>query len=51
MGDCQTGLWSRDTPKGANGYYGDLSYDTLVDTSAVILTTDGLSGRDVFGAK
>ena len=50
-GDCQTGLWSRDTTKGTNGYYGNLSYDTLVDTSAVILTTDGLLGRDVFGKK
>ena len=50
-GDCQTGLWSRDTNKGANGYYGQISYDNLVNTSAVILTTDGLSGRDVFGAK
>jgi prepilin-type N-terminal cleavage/methylation domain-containing protein len=50
-GECQTGLWSRDTPKGANGYYGSCSYDTLVDTSAVILTTDGASGRDYFGAK
>ncbi|MHC4245702.1 MAG: hypothetical protein ACYSUU_02760, partial [Planctomycetota bacterium] len=50
-GQCQTGLWSRDTPKGANGYYGNLSYDTLVDTSAVILTTDGAAGRDYFGAK
>ncbi|MFB0985383.1 MAG: hypothetical protein QMB94_03735, partial [Phycisphaerales bacterium] len=48
---CETGLWSRDTPKGANGYYGECAYDTLVNTSAVILTTDGLYGRDVAGAK
>ncbi|MDG1977899.1 MAG: prepilin-type N-terminal cleavage/methylation domain-containing protein [Phycisphaerales bacterium] len=50
-GQCQTGLWSRDTQWGANGYYGELSYDTLVDTSFHVLTTDGITGRDVMGAK
>jgi prepilin-type N-terminal cleavage/methylation domain-containing protein len=49
-GTCQTGLWSRDTPLGQNGYYGNLSYDTLVDTSAGILTTDGAQGRDTIGS-
>lgn len=46
LGDCQTGLWSRDTQYGANGYYGEYSYDTLVATSYHILTTDGIRGRD-----
>ena len=50
-GECQTGLWSRDTQWGANGYYGEYSYDTLVNTSYHVLTTDGLFGRDVMGAK
>ncbi|MFM1833584.1 MAG: hypothetical protein RLZZ461_1900 [Planctomycetota bacterium] len=46
QGDCQYGLWNRDTQYGANGYYGDTSYDTLVNTSYHILTTDGIAGRD-----
>ena len=50
-GQCQTGLWSRDTQWGANGYYGELSYATLVNTSFHVLTTDGITGRDVMGAK
>ena len=50
-GQCQTGLWSRDTQWGADGYYGELSYDTLVNTSFHVLTTDGITGRDVMGAK
>ena len=50
-GECQTGLWSRDTPSGQNGYYGEYSYDTIVNTSYHILTTDGIRGRDVIGAK
>ena len=50
-GECQTGLWSRDTPNGQAGYYGDYSYDTIVSTSYHILTTDGIQGRDVIGAK
>ena len=50
-GSCQTGLWSRDTPNGANGYYGEFSYDTIVDTSYHVFTVDGIVGRDVLGAK
>ena len=50
-GQCQEGLWSRDSPLGVNGYYGDYSYDTIVNTSYHILTTDGIMGRDVIGAK
>jgi len=50
-GQCQTGLWSRDTPNGANGYYGQYSYDTIVDTSYHVFTVDGIIGRDVMGAK
>ncbi|MCH2163020.1 MAG: hypothetical protein MK085_14275, partial [Phycisphaerales bacterium] len=50
-GDCQTGLWSRDSPLGMEGYYGEYSYDNIVNTSYHILTTDGLMGRDVIGAK
>ena len=40
-----SGLWSRDTPFGTNGYYNDLSYDTT-DLAHHILTTDGILGRD-----
>ena len=50
-GECQTGLWSRDSPLGTNGYYGNYAYDNIVDTSYHILTTDGIMGRDVIGAK
>jgi type II secretory pathway pseudopilin PulG len=50
-GECQTGLWSRDTQFGTNGYYGDTSYDTIVNTSYHVLTTDGILGRDTIGAK
>ena len=46
QGECQYGLWSRDTQYGADAYYGDTSYDTLVNTSYHILTTDGIMGRD-----
>ncbi|MEY4119368.1 MAG: hypothetical protein RLZZ116_2696, partial [Planctomycetota bacterium] len=44
-------LWSRNTPLGANGYYGNQSYDFLVRTSFHVLTTDGIEGRDVLGAE
>ena len=50
-GQCQTGLWSRDTQFGTDGYYGDLAYDTIVNTSYHVLTTDGILGRDTIGAK
>jgi prepilin-type processing-associated H-X9-DG protein len=46
LGDCQTGLWSRDTQFGNAGYYLDYAYDNLVDTSYHVLTTDGIAGRD-----
>ena len=49
--NCQPGLWSRDTQFGTNGYFGEYSYDTIVNTSYHIFTTDGLLGRDVLGAK
>lgn len=40
------GLWTRDTPLGASGYFGAQSFDgTLV--SHHILTADGILGRDV----
>jgi prepilin-type N-terminal cleavage/methylation domain-containing protein len=42
-------VWSRNTPFGANGYFGAQSYDFLVRTSFHILTTDGIEGRDVLG--
>lgn len=41
------GLWSRDTPLGFNGYYGELAADSQVNTSHTILTTDGILGRDL----
>lgn len=42
----EVGLWTRDTPLGANGYYGAQSYDgTLV--SHHVLTANGILGRDV----
>ena len=44
-------LWSRNTPLGAQGYYGAQSYDFLVKTSFSVLTTDGIEGRDVLGAE
>jgi type II secretory pathway pseudopilin PulG len=42
-------LWSRNTPFGPAGYYGNQSYDFLVRTSFHILTTDGIEGRDILG--
>jgi hypothetical protein len=39
------GLWSRDTPFGANGYFGGQAYDETRN-SFHILTTDGILGRD-----
>ena len=40
------GLWSRDTPLGANGYRGEDSVDGIA-ISHHILTTDGIKGRDI----
>ena len=48
---CEKGLWHRDTEFKAEGYYGSYSYDNIVNTSYHILTTDGILGRDVIGAK
>jgi prepilin-type N-terminal cleavage/methylation domain-containing protein len=48
--NCQTGLWNRDTQFGADGYYQQYAYDTLVDTSFHILTTNGIRGRDFLSA-
>ena len=39
------GLWSRDTPIGADGYFGAQAYDDTRN-SFHILTTDGILGRD-----
>lgn len=39
------GLWSRDTPLGEDGYYGDISFDGT-RLSHHVLTTDGIRGRD-----
>lgn len=39
------GLWSRDTPFGPTGWYGDASFDGTV-VSHHVLTTDGILGRD-----
>jgi len=44
-------VWSKNTPLGASGYFGNQSYDFLVSTSFHILTTDGIEGRDVLGAE
>jgi type II secretory pathway pseudopilin PulG len=40
------GLWSSDTPMGAEGYHMLDSWDLLNYTSFHILTTDGIKGRD-----
>ncbi len=50
-GECESGLWSRGTQFGADGYYGQYSYDTLVNTSYHIFTTEGIRGRDVLSAQ
>ena len=42
------GLWSRDTPFGANGYFIDFGYDGT-PLSHHVLTTDGILGRDTLG--
>ncbi|UCD74617.1 MAG: hypothetical protein JSV91_12615 [Phycisphaerales bacterium] len=39
------GLWSRDTPFGEHGYFGEYGYD-LFSLSHHILTTEGILGRD-----
>ena len=39
------GLWSRDTPMGTDGHYGDMGIDAA--TSFHLLTTDGIRGRDL----
>ncbi len=44
-------LWHTATPLGVNGYYQQYSFDMLADTSFHVLTTDGILGRDVLGAK
>jgi hypothetical protein len=46
---AEKGLWHRGTPFGENGFYGNLSFDTLVNTSYHVLTTDGILGRDIIG--
>jgi prepilin-type N-terminal cleavage/methylation domain-containing protein len=44
-------LWARNTPFGAGGYFGNQSYDFLVQSSFHVLTTDGIEGRDVLGSE
>jgi prepilin-type N-terminal cleavage/methylation domain-containing protein len=46
---AEKGLWHRGTPIGT--YFGDESYDFLVNTSYHVLTTDGIQGRDTIGSK
>src|SRR5262249_35051653 len=48
---AEHGLWHRGTPFGTNGYYEAQSYDSLVNTSYHILTTNGILGRDTIGSK
>lgn len=43
------GLWSRDTPLGADGYYGAQAYDGTI-VSHHILTIEGILGRDLLEA-
>ena len=47
-GWSQHGVWSRDTPLGADGYFIELGYD-FSNTSFHVLTTDGILGRDKLG--
>ncbi len=47
----EKGLWMRGTPFGTAGYFGDQAYDAEVDTSAHVLTTDGIRGRDTLRAR
>lgn len=42
------GLWSRDTPFGPTGYFGDCSFDGTI-VSHHVLTTGGILGRDTLG--
>jgi prepilin-type N-terminal cleavage/methylation domain-containing protein len=51
QGWVEKGLWHRQTPFGANGYFGPQAFDWLVMTSYHILTTDGIQGRDTAGAR
>jgi len=46
--NCATrgALWLRDSLLGPDGYYGNQSYDSLVETSFHILTRNGIAGRD-----
>lgn len=49
VGQGGSGLWSRDTPLGTNGYYADTSVDSS-RTNHSVLTTDGILGRDLLVA-
>ena len=40
------GLWSRDTPFGDSGYYGDVSFEFFTETSYHVFTFEGILGRD-----
>lgn len=42
-----SGLWSRDTPFGTDGYFISRGYDDQSNASFHILTTGGIKGRDV----
>lgn len=47
--DGVDGLWSRDTPMGADGYFNQFSHDAspASGTSFHVLTTDGIRGREI----
>ncbi|MBL9149974.1 MAG: type II secretion system protein [Phycisphaerae bacterium] len=44
-------LWSRTTPFGPTGYFGNVAVDGSGKTSHTILTIDGILGRDTLGEK
>ncbi|MCA9291437.1 MAG: hypothetical protein KDA25_09935 [Phycisphaerales bacterium] len=44
------GLWSRDTPLGEDGYFGETSFDGT-NVHHHILTTAGILGRDTLGGR
>jgi len=46
----EVGLWSRDTPLGANGYFGTSSFDGFV-TGHHVFTAGGIRGRDILSVE
>ncbi|MSR18840.1 MAG: prepilin-type N-terminal cleavage/methylation domain-containing protein [Phycisphaerales bacterium] len=47
----EKGLWMRGTPFGATGYFGNEAFDNEVNSSAHVLTTGGILGRDLIRAR